>query len=94
MSHSCPNLVSTSFLYNPYIPFFNLQTFFFTSIYIEREKDTVDILRRLALLAITYIYRANIQATKETKSLLHSQQYDRKISSKVFFINAMWQMIP
>ena len=21
MSHSCPNLVSTSFLYNPYIPF-------------------------------------------------------------------------
>ena len=22
MSHSCPNLVSTSFLYNPYIPFF------------------------------------------------------------------------
>ena len=28
MSHSCPNLVSTSFLYNPYIPFFNLQKFF------------------------------------------------------------------
>ena len=21
MSHSCPNVVSTSFLYNPYIPF-------------------------------------------------------------------------
>ena len=29
MSHSCPNLVSTSFLYNPYIPFFNLQKFLF-----------------------------------------------------------------
>ena len=29
MSHSCPNLVSTSFLYNPYIPFLNLQKFFF-----------------------------------------------------------------
>ena len=28
MSHSCPNLVSTSFLYNPYIPFLNLQKFF------------------------------------------------------------------
>ena len=28
MSHSCPNLVSTSFLYNPYIPFFNLKKFF------------------------------------------------------------------
>ena len=28
MSHSCPNLVSTSFLYNSYIPFFNLQKFF------------------------------------------------------------------
>ena len=35
MSHSCPNLVSTSFLYNPYIPFFNLQTFFIY--YICRE---------------------------------------------------------
>ena len=33
MSHSCPNLVSTSFLYNPYIPFFNLQEFFFTSLH-------------------------------------------------------------
>ena len=29
MSHSCPNLVSTSFLYNPYIPFFNLQIFIY-----------------------------------------------------------------
>ena len=28
MSHSCPNLVSTSFLYNPYIPFFYLKKFF------------------------------------------------------------------
>ena len=27
MSHSCPNLVSTSFLYNPYIPFFNLNIY-------------------------------------------------------------------
>ena len=34
MSHSCPNLVSTSFLYNPYIPFFNLQKFFITSLFI------------------------------------------------------------
>ena len=33
MSHSCPNLVSTSFLYNPYIPFFNLQNFFIYYIY-------------------------------------------------------------
>ena len=28
MSHSCPNLVSTSFLYNPYIPFL-ISRFFF-----------------------------------------------------------------
>ena len=34
MSHSCLNLVSTSFLYNPYIPFFNLQNFFIYYIYI------------------------------------------------------------
>ena len=35
MSHSCPNLVSTSFLYNPYIPFFNLQKFFIYYIYMN-----------------------------------------------------------
>ena len=29
MSHSCPNLVSTSFLYNPYIPFFLFAEIFF-----------------------------------------------------------------
>ena len=28
MSHSCPNLVSTSFLYNPYIPFLICRNFF------------------------------------------------------------------
>ena len=31
MSHSCPNLVSTSFLYNPYIPFLICRNFLFTS---------------------------------------------------------------
>ena len=37
MSHSCPNLVSTSFLYNPYITFFNLQKFFIYSYnYVEK----------------------------------------------------------
>ena len=33
MSHSCPNLVSTSFLYNPYIPFLICLNFFFTSLF-------------------------------------------------------------
>ena len=37
MSHSCPNLVSTSFLYNPYIPFFNYQGM---TNYIENTKIT------------------------------------------------------
>ena len=32
MSHSCPNLVSTSFLYNPYIPFLICRNFLFTII--------------------------------------------------------------
>ena len=32
MSHSCPNLVSTSFLYNPYIPFLISLIFFITSL--------------------------------------------------------------
>ena len=35
MSHSCPNLVSTSFLYNPYIPFLICRNFLFT-IYVEK----------------------------------------------------------
>ena len=30
MSHSCPNLVSNSFLYNPYIPFLICRNFLFT----------------------------------------------------------------
>ena len=45
MSHSCPNLVSTSFLYNPYIPFFNLQEFFiyynYSNIIITQYGSTV-----------------------------------------------------
>ena len=33
MSHSCPNLVSTSFLYNSYIPFLICLNFLFTSLF-------------------------------------------------------------
>ena len=36
MSHSCPNLVSTSFLYNPYIPFLICRNFLFTIYYYLR----------------------------------------------------------
>ena len=40
MSHSCPNPVSTSFLYNPYIPFLMCLNFFllvYMYKYIQRE---------------------------------------------------------
>ena len=47
MSHSCPNLVSTSFLYNPYIPFFNLQKFFIYYICIETFVSKTSILFEL-----------------------------------------------
>ena len=40
MSHSCPNLVSTSFLYNPYIPFLICRIFLFTSL-ISTVLDTI-----------------------------------------------------
>ena len=44
MSHSCSNLVSTSFLYNPYIPFLICRNFLFTSIF----KFSVKILKVLS----------------------------------------------
>ena len=36
MSHPCPNLVSTSFLYNPYIPFL-ISGIFFLLVYIKTD---------------------------------------------------------
>ena len=49
MSHSCPNLVSTSFLYNPYIPFLFSSIFLFTSCKCYR-------LKLLTLIRIVYKY--------------------------------------
>ena len=37
MSHPCPNLVSTSFLYNPYIPFL-ISGIFFLLVYIKTDR--------------------------------------------------------
>ena len=50
MSHSCPNLVSTSFLYNPYIPFLICRNFLFTSIIIWLRSVYVSCNRRYARL--------------------------------------------
>ena len=47
MSHSCPNLVSTSFLYNPYIPFLICRIFLFTSICRETFVSKTSILFEL-----------------------------------------------
>ena len=41
MYHSCPNLVSTSFLYNPYIPFVISRNFLFTRNYIAITPDSI-----------------------------------------------------
>ena len=40
MSHSCPNLVSNSFLYNPYIPFLIYRIYLFIIIIIIADIHT------------------------------------------------------
>ena len=42
MSHSCPNLVSTTFLYNPYIPFLIFRNYLF-AIIVSFHFLTIDI---------------------------------------------------
>ena len=63
MSHSCPNLVSTSFLYNPYIPFFNLQKYFiYYSLFIFLLLISILILIMILILSVR---SAQMQSPKE-----------------------------
>ena len=63
MSHSCPNLVSTSFLYNPYIPFLNWLKFFFTTLHFFLL--LISIFSVLIMILILSVRSAQMQSPKE-----------------------------
>ena len=76
MSHSCPNLVSTSFLYNPYIPFLIFRHFLFTSIIsgeIQLDRSLTLTPSSKAVVSNTYCtvdHSGHLQSTDDLSQLL------------------------